>query len=304
MIVEQEFIRKKLYEDILYWISLQLPSLRFKEIAHLLLRYIFNKNITKVQDDDPVFITSNSDIAISQIKKDFKFSNIDIDTNKFITTLENKIKYSSDFIKSHKKIQDKKIHLYNGKIIYNTKNYTDISNLAKNYPKYINYALALNIRYKYMKLWNHGLARTFENMGYSLSDATEGFASAFNHYFDNFCSAFYDLEKPFGSKGSFFNITKWDTKIVYVNPPFDEELMTKAMITIYNYLKINNDDKIFIFTLPNWNDYPELENLKKSKWTTNVTIHKKGELPFINYMDNNKIVYPCDIAEITLQYTS
>ena len=35
----------------------------------------------------------------------------------------------------------------------------------------------------------------------------ECFASAINSTFDSYCSIYYDMEKYFGSKGSFFNLT-------------------------------------------------------------------------------------------------
>lgn len=304
-IVERELLRKRLYNIyILQWMTEKLPTLRYKEVCHLLLRYIFNKNITKTSDDDPVFITTKSTIAETQLQKDFKYNKLDIDCKQVVKELEERILKCSDTIKECDISRDKKVYVADGKISYKKRCYTDISNLAKKYPSYSNYALALNIRYTYLHLLNHGLARKFKEMDYSPSEATEGFASAFNHYFDNFCSAFPDLETPFGSQGSFFDNSTWKTREVFVNPPFDDSLMSCAMERVYKYLETNKEEKTnrkFIFTLPNWKDYPELDRLKTSKWTTNVVIYKKGELPFIDYMKGERTVYPCDIAEITLK---
>lgn len=300
-IVERELLRKRLYEkNILQWLVSKLPQLRYKEVCHLLLRYIFNKNITKTQHDDPVFIVTRSVIAELQMEKDFKYNKLETNCRELIEELEKKFCESAAMIVDRNIRPDRDVTLVDGKILYGTWKYNDISCLAKNNPEHISYALALNIRYTYLKLLNHGLARTFEKMGYCTSSATEGFASAFNHYFDRFCSAFPDLERPFGSIGSFFDTNSWDTFEVFVNPPFDESLMTCAANRIYTHLGSEVKHR-FIFTLPNWDNYPELESLKASKWTVLSTVHKKGELPFIDYMNSKKIIYPCDIAEIILE---
>lgn len=298
-VVNRELLRKSLYENIINWLLKKIPQLRYKEVCHLLLRYVFNKNITKSKNDDPIFITTYSTIAEIQMKKDFEYSNIKYNYKEIVTELEKQFANSSLQIIDDNIKPDGKITLSNKGIVYNGVIYQDISNLAEKYPNCINYALALNIRYTYLKLLNHGLARNFKTIGYGADDATEGFASAFNHYFNNFHSAFPDLEKPFGSRGSFFDNDKWITRDVFVNPPFDESLMTYAMNSIYKYIEKNNECHRFIFTLPNWNNYPELDKLKSS--STSVKVYKKGELPFIDYMNNQKIIYPCDIAEIILE---
>jgi hypothetical protein len=301
-VVERELFRKKLYEDILQWLIKQLPKLRYKEVCHLLLRYLFNKNITRQQTDDPVFIITKSPMAENQLKKDFEYSKITgIDPNKIIDQIESKFVNSAAQIIDKNIRTDRKVSICKEGILYGNKIYTDISGLGSKYPNSISYALALNIRYTYLKLLNHGLARTFDDMGYTPKDSTEGFASAFNHYFDRYCSAFPDLEQHFGSQGSFFNNNVWLSKEVFINPPFDECLMTCTMNKVYEYLTNSNEYHKFIFTLPNWDNYPELESLKKSKWTTSAIVHKKGELPFIDYMNDKKIIYPCDIAEIVLE---
>jgi hypothetical protein len=300
-LIERELLRKKLYENIISWLSCKIPQFKQKEIEHLMLRYIFNKNITKTSLDDPIFITTRSSLAELQLTNDFKYSKLSLDPKEIINDLEDKLKLSASQMDDKDVNLDAKVSLSKDKILYNNKLYNDISSLAKKNPNYIKYALALNIRYNYIKLLNHGLARTFDKMGYKTSDSTEGFASAFNHYFDNFCSAFPDLEKPFGSIGSFFDNLNWTTYEVYVNPPFDEVLMTHAFERIYKYLQTDNKHHKFIFTIPNWDEFRALDELKKSKWTTSVIIHKKGDLPFIDYMNNKKIIYPCNIAEVILE---
>ena len=309
-IVELELLRKRIYEnEIINWLFAKLGKyLRNKEIFHLALRFIFNKNITKMPDDDPIFITSESKIADEQLEVDLKFHNIHL--QKIPIFLNEQFNKALTLFNIQKKnvLEDKHIKITEnckeGIIIYGNRQYQDISNLAKKNPDKVNYALALNIRYTYLTLTTNGLARDFKGMGYKTNQSTEGFASAFNRYFDNYCSAFPDLESVFGSRGSFFDTKTWSTDIVYINPPFDEVLMSLSMQRIYQYLRENPESKIkFIFTLPNWPNWDSLEQLKKSEWTidSKVFLKSERELPFIDYMNDCIIIYPCDIAEVYLQ---
>lgn len=178
-------------------------------------------------------------------------------------------------------------------------------------------ALALQIRYNYLELKHHGLARTFKQMGHRSNDPymIEGFASSFNHYFDKYCSAFPDLESSFGSLGSFFdacenfNNCPWMINItenrnetlennnatVNISTPFDESLMAKMVKRVIDWCKYHDRDDIdnksnkkkvtFIITMPLWKDLPCLDDIKSSKFTKGTIIYEKGKLPFINHME-------------------
>ena len=227
-VIETELFRKKLYDNILTWLSGKLNVLKYKEVYNILLRYIFNKNISRTQDDDPVFITTFSELAYEQFRKDMEYNNITLDYKELIKELEYRIQQSSEKIKNTPIRYDKAVQIVQNStagentLVYRCKKYRDISRLAEKYPAYINNAVALNIRYTYLHLHNHGLARNFREEGFKPDDCIlEGFASAFNHYFDNYCSAFPDLESPFGSKGSFFDNKDWNYNCVFINPPFD-----------------------------------------------------------------------------------
>ena len=233
-IIETEFYRKKLYNDILDKVTLKLTNyLETKEIQHFLLRYIFNKIIQRLPENDPIFIPQFSDICYLQVEKDFEFKNIKIDVKEFVDYLDSLLKDANDIMK--KNIEDDIIDTdkpitfdrYNNILIYDNKNYKNISNLANNnnsqlYP----YCIALNLRYSYLHLSTHGLARDYYKMGYSKNDGFEIFASSFNHYFDLYHSAFPDLEKPFGSLGSFFESV-------------DSELLNCSIKTVLNSIKNN-----------------------------------------------------------------
>ena len=214
-IIETELYRKTLYNDIIDKVSHKLNKfLESKEIQHFLLRYIFNKIIERTLEDDPFFIPKYSEICYLQVEKDLEFKNIKIDnmnTKEFVeyidSLLENALNNLHNAIKNNI-IEDDKFITFNkqtNSFIYNNKTYKNISNLGNINNQHLHcYCIALNIRYSYLHLSTHGLARDYHKMGYSKTDGFEIFASSFNHYFDFYHSAFPDLEKQFGSLGSFF----------------------------------------------------------------------------------------------------
>jgi hypothetical protein len=328
-IVERELLRKNLYNNILEWLKKYLqPYLKNqnsksktkwtdKEINHLLLRYIFNKIITRTDEDDPIFIYKESEIAKEQLKADSQFSNLQFDHLTLMKLLDEELKKAHDTLKSAFVAEDSEVILANDKISYKGQLYNDISKLATKNPEYKSYALALNIRYNYIHLENHGLAREYEKMGFSSGDACECFASAFNHYFDTYCSAFPDLERPFGSIGSFFNqnLDSWNKYIVFVNPPFDESLMNNMFERVIGFMeeanrrrlesvedttgKLMSYDHQYVLTVPFWDDWVGLNRMKENKWVYMTAFFKKNELPFINYMEeDNRKLYPSDINEL------
>lgn len=212
-IIETELLRKQLYQNIIVKISEKLHTyLQPKEIKHFLLRYVFNKIIERKPENDPIFIPEPSIICNLQVEKDFEFKKILIDVKEFIEYLDDLLMKASETISKSKEEQtinnDSEITYDNiNKIFtYKNNNYRNISELCtNNKPELYNYCIALNIRYTYMNLSTHGLARDYYKMGYTRTDGVEIFASSFNHYFDLYHSAFPDLEKPFGSLGSFFS---------------------------------------------------------------------------------------------------
>jgi len=263
LLIEEELVRQRLYEDILYRNCLYLfPELGEKEIYHILLRYIFNKNITKKDNDDPVFITSKSEIAEQQLKEDYNYFNSVYNFSNTFDFIKNKIEYNLQkcsksiflFQKMGIKntegffyrvyVKDFKIYFIKTKRssshseIYTVNDYKNLSRIN------IYYAFVLNVRYNYLKLTTHGLSRNYTDFYYLNNfnnnipkdylyknelDVLEGFANPFNNYFTNYCSAFPDLENIFNSKGSFFDVNLSDYKLVYINPPFDIKTVEKII---------------------------------------------------------------------------
>lgn len=91
----------------------------------------------------------------------------------------------------------------------------------------------------------------------------ECFASVFNHYYDNYCSMFYDIEKYFGSSGSFMCL-QIKQGFYMANPPYDDNLLTKMYIKIKSSL----DSKLpvaFIMSIPQWDKYKLEEIIDSDK---------------------------------------
>jgi len=300
-LVERELYRKEIYEkEFILW-SENTLLMKKKEVSSLLIRYIFNKIITMSDDDDPVFIKTRSPIAENQLKKDFKYLKIKISPDEFIHNLEKKFSKSQDDMRREFPT-DSPVYLADDKITYKKTEYKDISSLAKNNPCFTKYALCLNIRYNYLRLENHGLARIY--MG-KRDEGFEAFSSAFNRYFDSFCSCFPDLERPFGSVGSFFKNQKWNNKKIYVNPPFDESLMSLVMTRITEICETFKGCQPikFVCTFPDWSEFEYLDKFKKTKCVKRINTFEKGTLPFVDYMRQDKQydrrqIFPCDIVEI------
>ena len=196
-------------------------------------------------------------------------------------------------------------------LIYRDRVQQDFSALAQRYGSdYYNAAYALGLRYSYLRLTGHGLARAYRDETKRSPDcpfACECFASAFNHYFDRYYSAFPDLEMFFGSRGCFFK-AKWEQDpegmTYYVCPPFDESLMQLCADHVLNALNQRSVRRAtFVFAIPGgWTDFHALEQLKRSPRTVKIIDYPEGLLPFIDHMakKGRQIVYPTDICELVL----
>jgi len=212
-IIETELYRKYLYNDIIDKVADKLRKhLEMKEIQHFMLRYIFNKIVERKLENDPVFIHQPSDICLLQVEKDLEFKNIPVNPKELVEYIDQLLNDAETLL--NKAMNDNTISMdkpityqrENNIFTYDNKIYKNISNLGNfSNPDLYCYSIALNIRYSYLHLSTHGLARDYQKMGYSKYDGFEIFASSFNHYFDLYHSAFPDLEKPFGSLGSFFS---------------------------------------------------------------------------------------------------
>lgn len=168
-------------------------------------------------------------------------------------------------------------------------------------------------RYQMLKSYNNQLAvhpdvlkklRKNNNMNFEL------FGSALNVYSDNYCSLFYDIEKYFGSRGSFFKFVP--IKGFYsMNPPFDELIMKNATCNMLNHMKKSSEKIKLIVWIPIWDkeglqwvkekcnnkvfisnaDYGEFEAMVHLKKSPYLKIHKRiclQKMPYFDYVKGIK----------------
>lgn len=114
--------------------------------------------------------------------------------------------------------------------------------------------LALYLRYSQLDSGNQQLAihpsikALFKERGVN----SELFGSALNSYSDSYCSLFEDVERHFGSRGSFF---AYDIPpgAHWCNPPFDDGIMTEAGEKLAACLE-KPAPYCFLVTIPIWDD--------------------------------------------------
>jgi len=95
----------------------------------------------------------------------------------------------------------------------------------------------------------------------------ECFASPFNSYFRQYCSAFPDIDSYFGSRGPVLEF-KPHCGSFEANPPFCEELMDAVVTHFERLLDDSIEPLSFIVFLPEWRDPapPALLKLEASRW--------------------------------------
>jgi hypothetical protein len=319
-LVETELVRERLYKQLLIFVKSFLfrqearPPWSEKQVSHLLLRYIFIKKATISRPmSDPVFVIGTCPIARHLLDRDLKFKQM-TGATQLTELIDHQLVLAALEMCTTEIGMDEPVLLSsntNGELIYRGRVQKDFSQLGQRYGfDHYNAAYALGLRYSYMRLWCHGLAREYKKetqLSPSYPRACESFASAFNHYFDRYYSAFPDLEIFFGSRGCFFK-ANWHQEpsdmTYYTCPPFDESLMQLCVDRVLDVLKHHLVLRArFIFTVPgSWTDFKALEQLKSSPWTAQIIDYPKGRLPFIDYMakEGRQTIYPTDICEVLL----
>ena len=109
-------------------------------------------------------------------------------------------------------------------------------------------------RYQLLSSNNNQLAvleNILEQMKTDFNLTLECFASAINGSLTNYCSIYYDMEKYFGSIGSFFQITPTKGTFSF-NPPYQYDIINNGINKILMHLDNTNDILSFIITIPIW----------------------------------------------------
>ena len=118
--------------------------------------------------------------------------------------------------------------------------------------------------------------RAFDVLKTRLGVGCEAFASPLNCRYGRFCSAFPDVDAPFGSLGSFFDF-KPTRGSFEMNPPFVPETLLAAAKHAEGLLddaEAAGGRLSFVVVVPAWKDVPMWEALDGSK-------HKRGEVMIV-----------------------
>jgi hypothetical protein len=177
----------------------------------------------------------------------------------------------------------------------------------KNNNIYLIYILCL--RYKIIDSWNNQLAinpNAFNYLKKEFKINYECFGSAFNVICDNFNSLFYDIEKYYGSKGSFFNC-KFIKGFYEFNPPYVSQIINIGIINIISQMNNSGEKLAFLITLPVWDylgkieilennlgmvdslnkidydDFHIINDIRKSEYTKYMKIIPKESFSYLDY---------------------
>jgi hypothetical protein len=122
----------------------------------------------------------------------------------------------------------------------------------------------------------------------------ECFASALNHHYTHYCSAFYDIEKYFMSLGSFKNISYISGNYLS-NPPYELTVLNSMVSVITTACK--SKKKIsFIYGTPSWakynKKYPFHENSLNSKYYKKHYVLADHQVLWYDFMTGKTIRIP------------
>jgi hypothetical protein len=149
--------------------------------------------------------------------------------------------------------------------------------------------LIILFRYQLLGSNNHQLGVKSDIMKQMNEDYNlnyECFASAINCTFSHFCSVYYDIEKYFGSFGSFFNLTPIKGTFG-LNPPYQKEIIESCIIKSLAHLEESKKDLTFIITIPIWDN--EGKKIMKEEFNNELPQQNidYGDFEIINVVKNS-----------------
>lgn len=158
-----------------------------------------------------------------------------------------------------------------------------------NKEKLDEYIWIILFRYQLLGSNNNQLAvlpNVLDQMKIDLNFNFECFASAINSSTINFCSLYYDVEKYFGSIGSFFNIDI-NEGVFSFNPPYQTDIIERGIEKILSFLEKSKKQLEFVITIPIWdNDGKKImENNNSENNNNNIDY---GDFEIINKMFTSK----------------
>jgi hypothetical protein len=226
------------------------------------------------------FAQSNSAIIDVYSHIDTILNNLKINYNKILLNLSSIpsniksskfeiVKYEKTFNRNKKDILFYKFDLIHNEIIKYNRLYNILNNILlpitvynKLENKYTGvksnfdlYVWKMIYRYQLLGSNNNQLAvlpRILNKMKEDFGMNHELFGSSLNFTLDNYCSLYYDIEKYFGSSGSFFNYSISDG-VYSFNPPYQSDIIDIGVHKLIKALDDNVNNKLsFILTIPIW----------------------------------------------------
>lgn len=239
------------------------------------LDYIFNENqIEKKADFDPKMLTFNPKF----IKDELQIREIITKTNKIKITNTEYVNY---------------------KLINNGPTWTLLPitkeqylNMKKRYQgppgQFDEYMAIILLRYKFLGGINNHLSIP-PSIYNQLNIDTELFGSPFNVNSRSYCSPFPDIEKHFGSSGSFTELPLKSNSVYVANPPYDVQIVKDMTDKFERELKELENTTIYI-TIPLWRqDFPAHDMLMKSSFLKDSCELEKSKYPFYHYFKSRLI---------------
>lgn len=139
-----------------------------------------------------------------------------------------------------------------------------VFSLISRYESYFKNSIELNEGYGFQAAIPEHVFREMKR----LFDVTEEmFASPFNCFFANYCSAFGDTDVFFGSRGSFFDYNPIEGSFE-CNPPFSTDIYERMLSHIENLLSNSSNPLSFIIFIPERINGEDLnvDRIRKSKF--------------------------------------
>ena len=137
---------------------------------------------------------------------------------------------------------------------------------------------------RYQALAAHGYQAALPPEGFTvlhdlLGVGFECFASPLNCRFPQYCSAFPNLDAPFGSVGSFFSFTPRKGSFE-ANPPFVPDVMLAAVRhaeALLEAAEAATNPLSFVFVVPRWEQLPFHNQLIHSRWLRGKALALQAE---------------------------
>ena len=152
------------------------------------------------------------------------------------------------------------------------------------------YLWAIVFRYQLLGSNNHQLAvlpNIMESMTKDYNLNFECFASAINSTYPRYCSIYYDLEKYFGSVGSFFTMTPIKGTFGF-NPPYQKDIIDLGIKKLFGFLEKSQEHLTFIITIPIWDNIGR--DYMKSHYANELEKQNidYGDFPIVNSVRDSK----------------